>query len=172
MENEMPSKVNETGASVVSSERLALSAGLIISACLIIYFVVLKITNLLPMVGLRVIDFLILGIGLFIAFRYHQSKTGRKMMYLQGLLFGLSISAFSTLPFAIFTGIYFEWLDPQSLFALRVNAPILGSNISAFKIGITTIVGGMGWGMVTSFLMMQYFQDDSAHEATNDEPKR
>jgi len=53
---------------------------------------------------------------------------------------------------------------------LKDNSPLLGTFISPFKIAVTTIVGGMGWGMVLSFLLMQYFQKDS-HQLKSDEQK-
>ena len=171
MQKVIPISTEPTKTSVVSTERLALTVGLIIAACLIGYFMIMKYANLLQIFELRVFDFLILGIGIFMAFRYYQTKTKKKMMYLQGLLFGLSLSAFSTIPFALFTGVYFEWLDPQLLVRLRDSTPILGVYISPFKIGITTIAGGMAWGMVISFLLMQFFKNDSAHMVKSDEPK-
>ena len=164
-------KANATEVSVVSTQHLALKAGLITSLCLVAYFMLMIYLNLIQILELRALNFLILGTSLFLSFRYYQAKTKKKMAYLQGLLFGLSVTAFSVTPFAVFTGVYFGWIDPLLLIKLKDNAPVLGAYISPVKIACATAFEGMASGMVISFGLMQYFKNDSPHEEKSDEPK-
>jgi len=170
MDKVIPFERDASEMPVVSTAKTSFISGLILAGCLIVYFLILKLVNLVPVIELRIVDFLILSIGIFIAFRHYQAKTKEDVKYLQGLLFGTSVSAFATIPFALFMAAYFQWLDPQLLIKLKDNSPLLGTFISPFKIAVTTIVGGMGWGMVLSFLLMQYFQKDS-HQLKSDEQK-
>jgi hypothetical protein len=145
----------------VSSVRIALGAGLFTAVCLAVYFMILKFADLVQVTELRIVDFFILSIGMILAYRYYNTRTNGDIKYLQGLLFGVSVSAFASVPFALWMAVYFEWLDPQLLIRLKENSPLLGTYISPFKIFVTAIIGGMGWGMVLSFLLMQYYQSDA-----------
>jgi len=154
-------------APTISVAKTALAAGLSLAGCLVVYFMILKFMNLVPVISLRIVDFLILGIGIFATFQYYRRKTKKTIPYLQGLLFGTAISAYATIPFALFMAVYFQWIDPQLLLKLKADSPLLGTYISPFKIAVTTIIGGLGWGTVLSFLLMQYFQEDTHHAKGN-----
>jgi hypothetical protein len=164
-------KTTAAEVSAVSTPQLAIKVGLLTSLCLIAYFLLMNYLNLIQIIELRALNFLILGLSLFLAFRYYQAKTKRKMAYLQGLLFGLSATAFSVVPFALFMGVYFGWIDQSLLTKLKDNAPVLGAYISPVKIACATAFEGIASGMVISFGLMQYFKNDSPHEERSDEPK-
>ncbi len=147
----------------ISIQKLAIKTGLVTCAGFIIYFMLMIYANLIHVIELRVLNFFILTGGIFFAFRYYKSVAKKKIEYLQGLIFGCTISAVSLVPFAIFTGLYFSQIDPLLLIQFKDHAPMMGAYITPFTVVVTIMVEGMCSGLIISFALMQFFQNDATH---------
>lgn len=147
----------------ISIQKLALKAGLLTGAGFIIYFMLMKYVNLLHVIELRVLNLFILSSGIFFAFRYYKTVTKKKIEYLQGIIFGCTLSAVSLVLFAMFAGLYFSQIDPLLLVQLKHHAPMMGAYITPFTVVITILIEGMCSGLIISFALMQYFQNDNTH---------
>lgn len=147
----------------ISMQKLAIKAGLLIFACLIVYFLLMKYFNLIHIVELRALNFFILLGGIFFTFRYYRLKAKKEIEYLPGLLLGCFISAVSILLFALFVGLYFSLIDPLLLLELKGNSPMMGEYITPLSMVITIIIEGMCSGLIISFSFMQYYQNDYTH---------
>lgn len=149
--------------SEISMQRLVLQAGVLIFVCLIVYFMLMNYMNLIHIMELRALNFFILLGGIFLAFRHYRLKTKKKIEYLPGFLFGCFISAVSVIPFALFAGLYFSFVDPLLLEQLKGNSPMMGAYITPLSIITTVIIEGMCSGLIISFSFVQYYQNDSTH---------
>ncbi|MDP1725248.1 MAG: hypothetical protein Q8M15_00590 [Bacteroidota bacterium] len=147
----------------ISTRKLAIKAGLLTFAGFVVYFMFMNYMNLLQIIELRVLNFFILSGGIFFAFRYYKSVTKKKFEYLQGLIFGCTISAVSLVLFALFAGLYFSQIDPLLLMQLKNNAPMMGAYITPFTVVITIMIEGMCSGLIISFALMQFYQNDATH---------
>ncbi len=148
---------------VVSTQGLAIKAGLLTFAGFLVYFVIMLNLDLLRRAELRSLNFFILFAGIFFAFRYFNGRYKRKLEFTEGLLLGCLISAIALLPFAVFTGVYFGMADPALLADLKGNAPVMGAYITPLTAAITIVMEGMISGLIISFIFMQYFQNDKTH---------
>lgn len=148
----------------ISIKTLAFKAGFLTFICLVAYFILMKYLNLIPIIEFRAFNFFILLGGIFFSFRYYKSKTKKRMEYLQGLLLGFSISAISMICFALFAALYFSFVDPLLLKQLKDNSPMLGNYITPFSVALTIILEGMVSGLIFSFALRQYLQNDNTHK--------
>jgi hypothetical protein len=149
--------------SKISIQKLAIKWGGLIFICLVAYFMFMKYMNLIHIIEFRALNFLILVGGIFMGMRNYKLLKKKKMEYLQGLMLGILISAVSAITFALFIGIYFSQIDSLLLEQLKGNALILGVYITPFSSMVTIVLEGMFSGMMISFSLIPYFQNDKTH---------
>jgi len=140
--------------------KLALKAGLLICATLIIYFMLMKYLNLTHVTELRFLNFFILAIGLIMTFRHYRAKTKiLKIRFLDGILIGVFTTFVSAAVFAIFVYFYFLNIDPALIQELKGNTVMLGTgSLTPLYAAITIVIEGICSGVIISFAIMQYYK--------------
>ena len=146
-----------------SFEGISIKAGIIMCMGYIAYFMLMKYMSLLDIVELRGLNFLILGGGLFLTYRYYKLKTHAPIDYIKGFSLGTFTSLISVALFAIFIYIYFSKIDPPLLEQLRNNSPLMGQYLTPFSAAFTIILEGGISGLVISFAIMQYYKNDPTY---------
>jgi len=147
----------------LSIEKLAATSGVLICIAMIVYFMTMTYLHLAHIAELRFLNFLIATSGAYASIRYYNTKTQSHIQYLNGLMLSFLSILVSAVLFALFIYFYFAQANPGLLDVIRVDAPIMGQNLSAFTASITVIAEGIVSAMVISFCLMQYFKDDTLH---------
>jgi membrane-associated HD superfamily phosphohydrolase len=153
---------------VIKSERsyssvLANITGVSVSAALIGYFLIMRAFNLHEVLWLRYLNFVILLIGLVIAFiTYKKKNKAQGIDYLTGLKIGFQITSISTTLFAIFIGIYLS-IDHHFMEYLKSHA-FYGSFLTPGLSAIGILMEGHASGAIMTFMAMQYFKANNDTE--------
>src|SRR4051812_40703487 len=91
--------------------RIAVGAGLITSASLVLYFILMRYLNLITILEFRYLNFFILLGGILLALKRYKRSNNNYVPSLEGFGLGLLTTAIALAPFATFIGIYLS-LDP------------------------------------------------------------
>ncbi len=138
--------------------------GIITAFLLVIYFIIMRQLHLIEYTGLRYVNYLFIGLGIFLAYRSMLNKIHRMHLpYLQGLILGLWIAVTAGLVFAvfvaIFTGIHPDFL-PSIAPRIAFDGP-LTPFMAAFLVFAESLIIGIVW----SLILMQYFKRENEQEA-------
>jgi len=137
---------------------LPIRFGIVISACLIAFFLMLSLFNLHTNPIFSLFNGLITGFGIYEVIRVHKLETGKDFDYINGFKLGLITGFIATLIFTIFFVFY----------ATEINSQFLGSLLEVFKgdynvgIGLVAfVVAIMGFAttVVLTLTFMQLFKN-------------
>ncbi len=147
----------------ISVEKLSATAGILLCLGYIAYFMLMKLLNLVYITELRVLNFFIQMLGIFLTLRYFKSSRYDRFQYLEGFGLGFITSTISVVLFSLF--IYFYFIShPSLLLDLQIDAPILGNNITPFLAAFSVMIEGEIASLILSFAIMQYYKDDAANQ--------
>lgn len=142
----------------VSIEKIGIQEGLITSATLIIYFLIMNYFNFMDSAIAWGVNFIILWAGINLSYRFYRTKTKLNVEYFPGLILGGITTAASVIPYVIFVYIWFSNSDAALLSILKSNNLFMGENITPMKAAASTMIEGICSGIIISFMMMQYFK--------------
>lgn len=152
-EKKMMTKENEPSTFSLSTE-----VGLITSISLMLFFLTMKLFNLHEILLFRYLNFIFLLSGMLIVFNYFNKKTkGKGIDYLTGISLGVRFSFAAVVPFAFFMGIYLT-LDDWFMTYIK-NTAEFGSYLNPVIAAGAIFIEGIGAGVITTFMMMQYFKE-------------
>src|ERR1044072_3991889 len=123
----------------LSITKLSMIAGVLICLAMMAYFFIMKISGLVAIPELRLLNIVIMLIGTWLTIRHYNQRSKSHIQYFEGLSLGFATVQVAITVFAVFIGIYLYKIDPDLL------------------------VEGMVSGLVISFIVMQYFKDDTLH---------
>lgn len=141
----------------ITMERIGLVTGLITSAALIGYFLLMKALNLAQIVELRFFNIIIIAIGICYGIIRLKKHLQEHEFYLKGLGQGMYITVVAVLTFAIFMTVYLVYFDPSLLNEIRQRVSYKG-NIDGTVIFISIFMEGMASGAIITFAAMQYLK--------------
>jgi hypothetical protein len=138
-------------------QQTAIKYGLITTAGLIGYFLLMKLVGLHQIAELRMLNLIILIAGVWLAIRSYKRKTDDEMDYLQGFGIGMLTSAVSVIIFSVFIFIYLNFLDPAFMETLKQNEAF-GQYLNPYMAAVAIFFEGMGSALILSFIIMQYMK--------------
>ncbi|MBC7383771.1 MAG: DUF4199 domain-containing protein [Bacteroidia bacterium] len=147
----------------ISIRKLAFISGTFIFMGMVVYFLLMKLVGLDTTPELRLLNLVLLLIGVWCTIKYFNYKSGRHIQYFEGLSLGFTTVMISTVMFAVFIGIYLYFIDPVLLDEIKLQSPVMGKYLTPASAMISMIVEGIVSGLIIAFVMMQYFKDDSLH---------
>jgi len=151
--------VNSNARGKFFIEKIGLFGGLITCVFLIIYLMIMKNFNLLQSEIAWASNTLILGAGIMLTYRHFRSKTELNVDYLPGLILGIITTASSVIPYVLFLLVWLSQANAEVLQDLKHNALFMGgTQITALKAAISTMIEGTCSGVIISFMMMQYYK--------------
>ena len=142
----------------ISIEKTGIKAGLIISASLIIYFMLMRFFNLTGSAIAWGFNFIILFTGITFTYRYYRTKTKPNIEYFPGMLLGGLTTAVSVFSFTFFIYIYFWSVNSVQLLLLKDNILFMGEAVTPLKAAGATLIEGICSGVIISFVLMQYYK--------------
>jgi len=147
-----------------SIHKIGFLYGSITAIMMIVYFIIMWLLNLIEYAGFRYVNYLFIGLGIFLAYRSTLGKIHRlHLPYLQGLLMGLWTYGFAAIVFGIFVGI-FAAANSGFLPAIAPKIPIDGP-LTPFMAGFLVFAESFIIGVVWTLILMQYFKREDEQEA-------
>jgi hypothetical protein len=137
--------------------------GLLVSAALIGFFLVMKFAGLHRYLFLRYFNWVIYALGIIIAFsvysRNNTKHVKHRLQYLKGIKMGLRIALIAIIPFAIFMFVYLR-IDESFMIYIRENSEF-GRYLSPMSAAAVVAIEGFVGGAITTYMAMQYFKDNA-----------
>lgn len=128
--------------------------GSIVAIGLILYFLVSYFAGFVHIVELRLLNFAILGLGVYYALRQFQRSHGGQINYFRGLVTGIATAAIGTSTFVIFLFTLFK-LDP-SLYQSVVKDGPMGQYLNAYTAAFAVWMEGVFSGFMATFILMNF----------------
>lgn len=128
--------------------------GLLITAGLIVFFLIMKFAGLIHITELRAFNFFIMLGGLFLAFReFHETDINHQFNYMRALLFGMSTATIATLVFTVFVFFYVSAIDKSLMTTIQEKGP-LGEYLNPYIVSIIVAVEGILSGALATFMII------------------
>ncbi|MDV3307941.1 MAG: DUF4199 domain-containing protein [Cyclobacteriaceae bacterium] len=138
----------------MKSMRPELRYGLIMTAGLIIFFLIMKVAGLTHVTELRVLNFFIVLPVLYFAFKHFRERDINKQFnYLQAFVFGFVTSTIGTILFTIFIFLYIQFIDPGLMETVRQKAP-LGEYLNPYLVSCALVAEGALSGALATFMII------------------
>jgi hypothetical protein len=127
---------------------IAIRFGLIMSVCLIAYFLILGIFNLHINPIFSVFNGVIIGFGIFETINYSKYKEGKDYNYINGFKYGIVSGGIATLIFTIFFTFFATEIDPKFIYNLlgyiggeyEVHVGLVGFSVAIMGLSSTVIL--------------------------------
>lgn len=128
-----------------------ISAAAKTAAALIIYFLIMNFIGLGLQLEYRIVEFVILAIGIYYGMKSIRNENPGHFTYLRGVMTGVYIGVLSCIIFAFFVFAYLMFLDPGFMKQLRETAPF-GKLINPYIIATTIVAEGAAAGALFAFI--------------------
>ena len=138
--------------------RIPENYGLRIALGLIVYFVVMHSISLGHHVELRLLNLLILAVGIFFGLKKFKETHGKHLNYFRALVTGVAIGAVGSIVFALFMFIYMK-LDSSLMESIIQNEP-MGRYLNAYMASFIVALEGVFSGLLVTFVLLNYFTTD------------
>jgi hypothetical protein len=137
-------------------ESHGIKIGLIVSAFLIAYFLIMKAVGLIYILELRLANFIFLAFGVIYALKSYKDHYGGRINYGEGFALGSLVSTVAVITFCIFLAIYLN-IDHDFLQYVQKNA-LMGGYLTPITAAAGVSLEGIASGVVFSLASMQYFK--------------
>ncbi|MGC4020783.1 MAG: DUF4199 domain-containing protein [Cyclobacteriaceae bacterium] len=138
--------------------RIPENYGLRIAVGLIAYFVLMHFVGLGHHVELRLLNLLILALGIFFGLKKFKETHGKHLNYFRALVTGVAIGAVGSVLFGLFMFIYMK-LDAGLMDSIIKNEP-MGLYLNAYMASFIVALEGVFSGLLVTFVLLNYFTTD------------
>jgi len=128
--------------------------GSFIAVGLILYFLISYFAGFVHIVELRLLNFVILGTGIYYALRQFQRTHGGQVNYFRGLVVGNASAGIATSTFVLFLFILFK-LDPALYDSVVKDGP-MGQYINVYTATFAVWIEGVFSGFMATFILMNF----------------
>ncbi|OUS01507.1 DUF4199 domain-containing protein [Flavobacteriales bacterium 33_180_T64] len=139
------------------SFKVALKYGLFIAISLIAYFLILKLFDLHEKIWLRLLNGVVMSIGIYYAIKIYKRISKNEFSYINGIKTGLICGFIATIVFTAFMAIYIFHIDvefTETILRDWFNDLGVGANILLF----TVFIEGVSSTIILSLAFMQLFK--------------
>lgn len=143
-------------------EKVGIKYGLLTTAALVIYFIIMDLLNLTHYTTLHFLNGIIMAIGIVMAIRAYKRSMRGTISYFKGLGTGIITAVVGTVLFAVFVVLYVSIGNGELLNSLSVE-PYFGERVittPGIVIFSVLMLEGIISGAMISFIVMQYFKRD------------
>ena len=142
-----------------------LKYGLLTTAGLIVFFLMMRITGLAEITELRSLNAVIMFAGVFLCIKHFKhNKLDTSFGYLSGIAAGFFTGIVVAISFSVFVGIYVA-LDPVFLAAI-VTDNAQKEFLNPWTSAMVIFIEAMASGMLFSYTSMQYLKTDVVSSVT------
>ncbi|MFP4092131.1 MAG: DUF4199 domain-containing protein [Cyclobacteriaceae bacterium] len=138
-------------------EWLAVRYGILMTAALVGFFLLMKAFELEHNLELRALNLLILSSFVLMAIDRFKKDHSEEFTYLRGIGLGLLTSAVGVLCFALLVLLYIAIINPAFMEIIREREPF-GEYLNPFLVAFTIVIEGSASGFLASYAIMQYYK--------------
>jgi hypothetical protein len=146
--------------------RITESYGLRIAAALIVYFLLMRVIGLAHHVELRLLNLVILGIGVYFALRKFKESHEGHLNYFRGLITGVTTAAIGSMVFALFLFIYMKVDD--SMMRAVIEQDRMGRYLNAYIAAFVVALEGVFSGLLMTFVLLNWVNTDEVNDPVGD----
>lgn len=148
--------------SILSSpDRIPENYGVRIAAALVAYFIIMKLVGLAHHVELRLVNLLILIIGVHSALRKFKETHAESLNYFRGLITGVTTSAVASVLFGAFLFLYMK-ADASLMQSVIENEP-MGRYLNAYMASFIVALEGFFSGLLVTFILLNWVTTDEVN---------
>jgi len=147
--------------------RIAENYGLRIAGVLIVYFVIMKIVGLSHHAELRLINLVILTVGIYMALKKFKLTHTDHLNYFRGLIMGVATGGVASLAFGIFLFIYIQ-LDADMMKSIIENEP-MGRFLNPYMSAFIVVLEGFFSGLLVTFVLLNWVTTDEVNNPMDKE---
>lgn len=140
------------------SNRIPENYGLRIAAGLIVYFLLMRLLGFHHQVELRLVNLVILAIGIYYGLKKYKAAHGEHMNYFRALITGVGTGAIGSAVFGLFLFAYMK-LDNSLMQSIIDNEP-MGRYLNAYIASFIVVLEGVFSGLFVTFLVTNLISTD------------
>ena len=142
--------------------RIPENYGIRIAVGLIVYFFIMKFANLTHVVELRLLNLLILTLGIYMALRKFKSTHEEHLNYFRALATGVTAGAIASFIFGLFLFIWLK-IDTDMMLAIEHNDP-MGRFLNPYMAAFIVALEGVFSGLLVTFILINYVNTDEVND--------
>ncbi|MBL0745177.1 DUF4199 family protein [Chryseolinea lacunae] len=142
--------------------RIPENYGLRIAVGLIAYFLVMKLFNLSHHVELRLLNLVILSLGVYLALKKFRNEHSDRLNYFRGLIMGVATAGIGSLGFGLFLFIYMQ-LDSAMMASIVENEP-MGRYLNPYMSAFIVVLEGFFSGLLVTFVLLNWVNTDEVND--------
>lgn len=140
--------------------KLSITAGLLISFVISIFFVFMQVTGFAEELYMRGVNLIILGLGIFLMLGYYSAKNkDQQLKYLRGIKLGSLTTIFAMIPFTLIV-LFYLLMNPDFVEHVKQTVPF-GSHLNTFAITAFVLIEGVVSGLILTYILMPMFKKES-----------
>lgn len=140
-------------------EKIPLRYGLATAAVIMLYFLTVHFAGFARIFELRIVDLLILAVGVYFATVQYKHKIGAHVTYFKIFLTGVLTGFVITIAYALFLFFYLMFAD-AALMETYVTGPY-GTSVSPYTIAIIAVAMGASTGFLASFVSVNLMKTEA-----------
>ena len=133
-------------------QKIALKYGLMLFACILGFFLIMKFIGQGQNFNFRVLNGLFHIVFVTLAIKEYKSKFEKEFNYLSGSAAGIMTSMVAVIPFAVFI-VVFLGIDTNLMTHLQENVPRVGGYLTPIACGISILMEGLAVTFILSYII-------------------
>ncbi len=142
--------------------RIPENYGLKITGGLIAYFLLMQVIDKHHHVELRLLNLVIISIGIYYALKKFKNTHEEHMNYFRGLITGVATGSIASILFAAFLFIYMKLND--SLMQSIIDNEPMGHYLNAYIASFIVALEGVFSGLLVTFVLLNYVGTDEVND--------
>ena len=142
--------------------RIPENYGLRIAVGLIAYFLLMKVVGLSHHVELRLVNLVILSLGVYLALKKFKNEHADHLNYFRGLIMGVATAGIGSLGFGLFLFIYMQ-LDGSMMESIVKNEP-MGRYLNPYMSAFIVVLEGFFSGLLVTFVLLNWVNTDQVND--------
>ncbi len=148
--------------SLNNPNRIPENYGLRIATSLILFFLIMKVVGLGHHAELRLLNLIILTVGVYLALKKFKLTHSDHLNYFRGLIMGVATSGIASLIFGAFLFIYMK-LDASMMQSIKDNEP-MGRYLNPYIVAFIVVLEGSFSGLFVTFVLLNWVTTDAVSE--------
>ena len=148
--------------SLNNPNRIPENYGLRIASSLILFFLIMKVVGLGHHAELRLLNLIILTVGIYFALKKFKLTHSDHLNYFRGLIMGVATSGIASLIFGAFLFIYMK-LDASMMQSIIDNEP-MGRYLNPYMVAFIVVLEGSFSGLFVTFVLLNWVTTDEVSQ--------
>jgi len=141
--------------------RIPENYGVRIAIGLISFFIVMRLLDLAHHVELRLINLVILTVGIYLGLKKFKLTHTDRLNYFRGLIMGVATGGIASLLFGIFLFIYMQ-ADSSFMKSIIDNEP-MGRYLNPYMSAFIVVLEGFFSGLLVTFVLLNWVATDEVN---------